>query len=204
MAHWRSLHELNVTAMYILQVGHESAAAYMLSFHFSARRAALQMNKHAELALLDRFSKDELEGFDARRKEAEEALGRKISEDKDGEWPKINLKHRDFAALEQHVGMDHWRPRYKWASQHIHADLKPIGSLLGMSGSREIVNLVGASDSGLADPFMMTAISLAQVTMTYLSVTPNLDRVVHSSVLMKLSDEMSELVMKIQNNMDKT
>lgn len=185
--------------MYILQEGREPAIAYMLSFHFAARRAALQMNEHAERARLERFSKDDLEGFDTRRNEAEKALGRKIEKDKDGEWPAINLKHRDFAAIEKYVGMDHWRPRYKWASQHTHADLKPVGNLLGMSESKEAVNLVGASNSGFSDPFMMTAISLAQITVTYLSVTPNLDRVVHSNVLQRFSDEMSEIAMKIQN-----
>jgi len=199
LARWRSLHELTVTAMYILQEGRESAVAYMLSFHFAARRAALQMNEHAELARLERFSKDDLEGFDIRRNQAEKALGRKIEKDKDGEWPAINPKHRDFAAIEKHVGMDHWRPRYKWASQHTHADLKPVGNLLGMSESKEAVNLVGGSNSGFPDPFMMTAISLAQITFTYLSVTPNLDRVVHSSVLLKFSDEMGEIAMKIQS-----
>ena len=197
LARWRSLHELNVTAMYILQEGRESAVAYMLSFHFAARRAALQMNEHAELARLERFSKDDLEGFDIRRNEAEKALGRKIEKDKDGEWPSINPNHRDFAAIEKHVGMDHWRPRYKWASQHTHADLKPVGNLLGMSESKEAVNLVGASNSGFADPFMMTAISLAQITVTFLTVTPNLDRVVQSNVLLKFSDEMGEIAMKI-------
>ncbi len=199
LARWRSLHELTVTAMYILQEGREPAIAYMLSFHFAARRAALQMNEHAERARLEKFSKSDLEGLDTRRNEAEKVLGRKIEKDKDGEWPAINLKHRDFAAIEKRVDMDHWRPRYKWASQHTHADLKPVGNLLGMSESKEAVNLVGASNSGFADPFMMTAISLAQITSTYLSVTPNLDRVVHSSVLLKFSDEMSEIAMKSQN-----
>lgn len=199
LARWRSLHELTVTAMYILKEGREPAVAYMLSFHFAARRAALQMNEYAERARLEKFSKSDLEGFDARRNEAEKMLRRKIEKDKDGEWPAINLKHRDFAAIEKHVGMDHWRPRYKWASQHTHADLKPVGSLLGMSESKEAVNLVGASNSGFADPFMMTAISLAQITSTYLSVTPNIDRVVHSSVLLKFSDEMSEIAMNIKH-----
>jgi len=199
LARWRSLHELTVTAIYILQEGREPAVGYMLSFHFAARRAALQMNEHAELAHLEEFSKADLEGFDTRRKEAEKLLGRKIEKDKDGEWPAINLKHRNFAAIEKHVGMDHWRPLYKWASQHTHADLKPVGNLLGMSESKEAVNLVGASNSGFADPFMMTAISLAKITSIYLSVTPNLDRVVHSSVLLKFSDEMSEIAMKSQN-----
>mgnify|MGYP000668902283 CR=1 FL=1 len=204
LARWRSLHELTVTAMYILQEGREPAIAYMLSFHFAARRAALQMNEHSELAGFEKFSKRDLEDFDTRRNEAEKALGRKITKDKDGEWPAINLKHRDFAAIEKRVGMDHWRPRYKWASQHTHADLKPVGNLLGMSESKEAVNLVGASNSGFADPFMMTAISLAQITNTYLSVTPNLDRVVHSNVLLRFSDEMSGIAMKIQNKSKNT
>lgn len=199
LARWRSLHELTVTAMYILQEGRGAAISYIMSFHFAARRAAKQLNEHSERAGLDPFSDEQMANFDHLCAEAEKLLGRKIDKDRDGEWPSINLNHRNFADIERHVDMDHWRPRYKWASRHTHADHSPNDKLLGMSEAKEPLILVGASNSGFADPFMMTAISLAQITNTFLSVTPNFDRVVHSSVMSELSEKMNEIATQAQD-----
>ena len=102
--------------------------------------------------------------------------------------------------MERHVEMDHWRPRYKWASRHTHADFSPNEKMLGTSEAKSPVVLVGASNSGFADPLMMTAISLAQITSTYLLVTPNFDRVVHSQVILKLFDEMNDIAIKTRDN----
>lgn len=196
LARWRSLHELTVSAMYISKEGQEAALNYLLSFHFSARIAARQVNEVADRAQIARFSEQELRAFDKRCTEAAKQLNRNFKKDKDGEWPSINLKHRNYADMEKYVEMDHWRPRYKWASKHTHADFSPNENLLGTSEAKSSVVLVGASNSGLADPLMMTAISLAQITSAYLLVTPNLDRVVHSQVILKLSDEMNEIAIK--------
>jgi hypothetical protein len=200
LARWRSLHELTVSAMYILEEGKEPALNYMLSFHFSARRAAHQLNEHAERARLEPFSDEMLQTFDNRCAEAEKQLDRKFDRDKNGEWPAINVAHRNYADIERHVGMDHWRPRYKWASRHTHADFVPNDKLLGMSEAKDHVTLVGASNSGFADPLMMTAISLAQITNTYRSVTPNLDRIVHSRVILELSNEMNDIAIKTRDD----
>ncbi|WP_027258557.1 DUF5677 domain-containing protein [Leisingera aquimarina] len=200
LARWRSLHELTVSAMYILEEGKEPALNYMLSVHFSARRAAHQLNEHAERARMEPFSDEMLRTFDSHCAEAEKQLDRKIDRDKNGEWPAINLAHRNYADMERHVGMEHWRPRYKWASRHTHADFVPNDKLLGMSETKNHITLVGASNSGFADPLMMTAISLAQITNTYLSVTPNFDRTVHSRVILELSNEMNDIAIKTRDD----
>jgi hypothetical protein len=62
-----------------------------------------------------------------------------------------------------------------------------------MAEADQIVNLVGASNSGFVDPFQMTAITLAQLTTTYLLHAPNADRLVHSNVMLTLADEMSTI-----------
>ena len=67
-----------------------------------------------------------------------------------------------------------------------------------LSESTEFGNLVGPSNSGFVDPLQMTAITLAQVTITYLSVTPNLDRNVHSNVMLKLANEMSDIAIRTE------
>ena len=196
LARWRSLHEISVTAMYIAKYGEEVAIPYLLSVHFAARRAAHQMNEHAEMAKIEKFTEVEMKDFDARCAGAESILQRKIAKDRLGEWPAITQTHRTFAALEKAVNMDHWRPRYKWASTHTHAHHRPIDKLLGMAESDKDVHLIGQSNSGFVDPFQMTAISLAQITTTYLLHTPNADRIVYSNVLLKLANELSSIAIE--------
>ena len=198
LVRWRALHEITVAAMYIAKNGEHAAKCYLLSFHFAARRAAHQINKYSSGANIEKVSDAELSELDRRCAAAEGDLGRSIGNGDDGEWPRITQTHKTFAALESDVRMDHWRPRYKWASVHTHANYRPAEKLLGMKDAVEKMNLVGQSNSGLVDPFQMTAISLAQATATYLLLTPNLDRIAHSNVLLKLSEEMFTIAMEAE------
>lgn len=196
LARWRSLHELSVTAIYISKHGEAAAVPYLLSFHFAARRAAHQLNEHSERAKIDRVSEAELKELDARCAAAEKILGREVQKDKDGEWPAIMKNHKNFAAIEKDVEMDHWRPSYKWASTHTHANHRPMDKLLGVSETGKELHLIGASNSGLVDPFRMTAISLTQITTTYLFHGVNVDRIVHAGIMQKLSDQMFTISME--------
>lgn len=67
LARWRSLHELTVSALYISKEGKEAALNYLLSFHFSARIAARQLNEFADRAKMAPFSEEELRAFDDKR-----------------------------------------------------------------------------------------------------------------------------------------
>jgi hypothetical protein len=156
------------------------------------------VNEHAGRANLKRFTNEEMAEFDVLCASAERAIGRTISNDKFGEWPAITGTHPNFAEIEKNVGMDHWRPRYKWASTHTHANHKPIGTLLGMAESTTFVNLVGASNSGFVDPFLMTSITLSQITTTFLLIAPNPDRLVHANVMLRLADEMQTIAVETE------
>ena len=200
LSRWRSLHEIATTILYLNKCGEPAAQAYLLSFHFSARQAARQINEYSERSGIEEFSEEEMHQFDQRCDLAQKILGRKISNDKSGVWPAITGKHNSFAEIEKYVGLDHWRPRYKVASVHNHASLQPNRKLLGMSEAKENVTLIGQSNSGFGDPFQMTAISLAQATSGYLLSTANPDRLVYSDVMLKLADEMPEIALKVENS----
>jgi hypothetical protein len=196
LARWRSLHELTVTAMFLAKRGEDASKEYLLSFHFSARRAAKQLNSYSDRNQIKELSAAELYEIDQRCKEAERILGRNVVSDKDGEWPAITMSHRTFADLEREVGMDHWRPYYKWASTHTHAGHRLADRLLGLSESDETQYLVGASNSGFVDPLQMTAISLANITSTFLLYRPNADRIIIADVLLEISKLMSSIAME--------
>lgn len=198
ISRWRSLHEFSVTAMYVTKNGEKAALEYLLSLHFSARRAARQMNEHAERAELSKFTAAEMRDFDARCVEAESILGRVIEKDKDGEWPKITIHHPTFASVEKSVNMEHWRPWYKWASSYIHANHRPVQDSLGLTETSISINLVGASNSGFVDPFQLTALTLAQLVETFLKHSINLDRIIHIEVFHDLANQMVEIALEAE------
>jgi hypothetical protein len=198
LSRWRSLHELSISAMYIAKHGEDMAKAYLLSFHFSSRRAALQMNESSDKTGLTPFSKEEMLAFDERCRNAEILLGRAIEKDSQGEWPRISNKHTDFAAIEQDVGMAHWRPWYKWASGHTHAAHYPSDNLLGMVEAEDSWHLIGSSNSGFVDPFQLTALSLSKLVCIYLMNHPNPDRLIHIEVFQRLSDLTADIALEAE------
>lgn len=200
LTRWRSLHELSVTAMYIAKYGESTAIQYLLSFHFSARRAAYQMNEYSERSGLVGFTAEKLAEFDELCDMAEQCLGKTIDKDRNGEWPKITVSHPTFAQVEESVDMDHWRPWYKWASSVTHAGHRPADKSLGLAETTVPINLVGASNSGFVDPFQLTALSLAQLVETYLYHSVNLDRILHIDVFHELAKEMAGIAIKAERD----
>lgn len=195
LSRWRSLHEFSLTARYIAQHGEKAATEYLLSFHFSARNAALQINKYSGLTGISGFTETDIHELDARCASAERILGRTIKTAKDGEWPKITVTHPNFASVEKSVNMDHWRPWYKWASRYTHADHRPAHDSLGLTETALHINLIGPSNSGFVDPFQLTALTLAQLVETYLKHSINLDRIVHIDVFHELANQMAEIAL---------
>jgi len=199
LSRWRSLHELTVTAIFISRNDGNVAMRYLANFDFQAKRAAKQFNHHAQRANLKPFSAEELAEIDARFALAVKAVGGEI----EGDWgwaaPALKKDRPTFADLEKDVGLDHWRPRYKWASQHVHSGHRPSDKLLGLCEAKQPVMLVGRSNSGFTDPLHMTAISLMQIATTVLLKSPNIDRVVYSRILMTLSDSIGQLSLECES-----
>jgi len=109
------------------------------------------------------------------------------------EKTKINL-----FVLEQSLGLDHWRPRFRWASQMIHAGYSHPMASLGMCEASECVQLTGQSNSGMVDPLQMTAVSLLICATSFLGLYPDLDSKVVCDVLEMMSDRVGEVALKAE------
>lgn len=199
LSRWRSLHELTVTAMFIGRNDEAIALRYLASFDFQAKRAAKQYNKHSQRANLTPFSAEELADINRRCATSLDVVGVELNGDWDWAAPALKKDRPTFADLEEDVGLDHWRPRYKWASQHVHSGHRPSDKLLGACEAKQPLMLVGRSNSGFTDPLHMTAISLMQITTTVLLKNPNIDRVVYSRILVSLSDSVGQLALECES-----
>lgn len=189
-ARWRALHELSVTATFLAKHGPDAAQRYVDHEAVQAYKAAAQLNKFESRINSSGFSGAELEEFKAHRDDVIQRYGTDFKDDYGWAHPFITTGRANFAALELNVGLDHWRPYYKWASQNIHANVKTIRSSLGLSEATSDMLQAGPSNSGMTDPAHSTAISLVNLTCSTVSTSPNLDNVIAVRILTLLSDQV--------------
>jgi hypothetical protein len=178
LARWRTLHEIAVVAHFLSQSDRETAERYLLSFHIQAYRAICQYQEYADRAGLEPFSQQEMEQARRMRDEVVARYGASIKHEYGWASRALGKANPSLHDIERSVNLDHWRPRYKWASQYTQANYKPPATLLGMSEANEPLLLVGPSNSDLTDPTHMMAISLVQVTLALTLREPNFDSLV--------------------------
>lgn len=196
LSRWRSLHEVAVTAFFLSQQREDIAERYLASFYFSRLRAAEQLNLHAGRANLIPFDDAEIAEM---RRECD-ALAARFGPNmrKDYGWAAPVVLDLSFAGIEKAAQLNHWRPRYRWASQHTHSGHRPQMAMLGLAENIEPVYLVGASNSGFTDPLQMTGISLQIATQAMLLSTQKLDYLVVAQILGDLADEIGSVAMALE------
>jgi hypothetical protein len=189
-ARWRSLHEIATIVLLIASNDDDIAEQYLLHDGIESYKAAkLYQSYHKKLNFkpipgrtfnkLEKLYQILLKQFGDNYKGdygwASKVLGR------------ANPKFRD---IEEAVGIDYLRPYYRLASQNVHANPKGVLFKLGLLEDRSDIFLAGPSNVGFTDPAQCTALSLSQITISLLLTDPDLDRLVISSLLMKLASEI--------------
>ncbi|MBY9068236.1 DUF5677 domain-containing protein [Hyphomonas sp. WL0036] len=197
LSRWRTLHEILIVAMFIGKHGNIIAERYLLSAHFRSLEAALQLNKFASRANLDPFSNEDLVRFE----DTCATIAKRYGDEMYAEfgWAKPALLPRSdkwkprFEDVEASLELDHWRPRYKWASQHTHAGNRHSHASLGMAEASGDVILVGPSNSGMTDPLQMVAGHIGSLTTTLILTRRTAESLILANVLKFLSDEVGYL-----------
>lgn len=191
-ARWRALHEISVTAMFLAKHGEAAALSYSDFEFVDAYKGASQLNHYESRINASGFSDKEISEFKSQYDAVLAKHGTHFKEPYGWAAEFLSKGRPTFFALEEDVGLDHWRPYYKWASQNIHANIKSLRSSIGRSETAEDILQVGPSNSGMTDPAHSTAISLLQLTCTTLFLSPNFDDLVTAKVLATLSDQVGE------------
>jgi hypothetical protein len=197
LGRWRTLHEIAVIAQFLAAHDNETAERYLSGRNVQAYRAMCQYQQYAEAANLQPYSQDELDAARLAQEATVERYGKSIKSEYGWAAGVLKKDNPTFRDIEEIVRLDHWRPRYKWASDYTHANFKPSHTLLGMCEAREPMLLVGQSNSGMTDPAHMTTLSLVQATAALLLLQPNFDRLVIMKVLLQLSDEIGDTFLQI-------
>lgn len=192
LGRWRTLHEIAVVAHFLAGEDRDISERYLLHRHVQALKAMEQYREYQDRANLEPISVEEVEQARIRADAIIEERGKEMKYDWGWAAPVVRKKKPTLFDLEEHQGLDHWRPRYKWASQDTHGGYRPPSRMLGTSEAKDPVILVGPSNSGLTDPAHMTAISLVLATTALICLKPNMDRLLTQQVCQKLSDNIGE------------
>jgi hypothetical protein len=199
LSRWRSLHEIAATAVFLQTQDQELSHRYLASFQFTSYKAAKQLKEYAERARIDPASEEEMDFMKRQCEAFAERFGNEMYNDYGWASAALNNSKPNFSQIEKAVGLDHWRPRYRWASQHTHGGYRPPLALLGAAEVTQPMHLVGQSNSGFTDPLHMTAISLNQVTSSLLATRPKLDNIIFIQVISGLSNEIGDAALEVDS-----
>lgn len=162
LARWRTLFEIAVTCMVLHKHGNEAAIDYIKHGKIKAIEGMEEYQKTAKEMRLEPYSETEFQ--EALKVKEELSSGEPYFQ-----WAKKYVGAGKMEKLREYVGLGKWSHNYKLASRNIHADFSEMLSMLAMSEAKEDLLLVGPSNSGLMDPAHMTAITLSQITSTFLT-----------------------------------
>jgi hypothetical protein len=198
---WRALHEVSVVAYFIEQEGEEIAKRFLDYRHLEDYYEAKNYQEYHDELGHEPLSEKELDILKENRDKLVDRYGKPFDDKGYGYgWAAhyFDNKSASFGRLEEEVNLDHLNPYYKMASNNVHAGSKGTKHQLGLINQDDYPLLAGPTNYGLADPAQSTAISLSQVTTTFLLLNPSGKDLVRSMGLQHLVDEISATFTEIQ------
>lgn len=163
LSRWRTLHELAVIAIFLAQNDREVSKRFIAHRGIINCKALKQYQEYLPRSNMTPLEPGDIDLAESQREALIQEFGKEFGEEMGWAFPAIQKrKSINLYDLELATGLDHWRPRFKWASDDIHASAKPYHASLGAAevASDKPVLLVGPSNSAFTDPAHMCAISL--------------------------------------------
>ena len=201
-ARWRTLHEIAVIALFLSEYGEDVANRYLCYEFIDSYKAAQVYQKNCARLGYEPLSEAEMINFEETYQKVQKQFGRSFCKENGWAATIVNNNKIKFSDIEEKVGLQHMRSYYKLASNNVHANPKAVFYSLGLSHLKDIL-LAGPSNTGLADPANGTVLSICQITTSLLLHETNLDRLVASKALLRLSDDIQRVFTETQLNIEK-
>lgn len=197
LSRWRTLHEIAVIMTFLRYCDPIVSERFVVHRQITEYKAIKQYREYQDRANLEPIEDSQYEAARETKESIIEDYGSEMTRDYGWAALVLNAKNPSLLDLETHVGLDHWRPRFKWACDDIHGGYRPVGTSLGESEACEPLLLAGASNSAFTDPAHMMAISLDLANHALLLDDSSIDLLVISGVLRTLTDEVGETFLRI-------
>ena len=198
-ARWRTLHEIAVIGAFLRENDQEVATRYLLHDTVQRYKLAVRHRKYANQLNEEPIEQEEFDKLTVQYEALLSRFGKQFSRDYGWAASVIDSGQVSFGAIEERSGLEHIRPRYRMASDNVHANSHGVYYRLGLNlSSDQEVLLAGPSNTGLADPGIATATSLCQITTTLLATRPSLENIITLQVLLRLREEIGEAFLQAQ------
>jgi hypothetical protein len=190
-ARWRTLHEIAVTALFIKQYGNGVAERYLFHDQIESYKAMIEYQEHSNALGYPRLTKREIKKAEELRNHLRDKFGKSFVKETYG-WAAeaLGKEKPRFSDIESAVGLSHLRPFYRMASHAAHANPKGVTFNLGIPKKGEQVQLVGPSNTGMADPGHAAAISLLQTDVAFMTTRQSFQGLVFLHAMGLLVDEI--------------
>ncbi|SHN67646.1 DUF5677 domain-containing protein [Desulfovibrio litoralis] len=193
-ARWRALHEVAVISRFILEHGEDCAERYLLHRTVEHLKIMEQFREHAKMLNQTPLSDEELVNLKPEVDILIKKYGKTFK--KPYGWAYSALPPTkgsiQFKDIEKCVLLNHWRPYFTQACNHIHAGSLGLTPSRALSESQTPTLLAGQSNSGMGQPGHMTAISLMHATFPILQLVPLIDSNIYMKILMETTNNVAE------------
>ncbi|MDK2957909.1 MAG: hypothetical protein PWQ57_3407 [Desulfovibrionales bacterium] len=201
MARWRTLHEIAAVSLLISKHGEDLATRYVKHEAIEAYKAARDYNECCHRLGYPPLDSDELESLSRDRDELVDKYGKEYKNQYGWASEVVKNSNPNLRILIEASGIGHFKAHYRLASHNVHANPKGVYCRLGLLDNTGLL-LAGPSDVGLCEPGQNASISLLQVTASLLSLDVTLDILVYFKVLEKVSQEVQDLFVEIDENVE--
>jgi hypothetical protein len=203
-ARWRTLHEISVTAAFLVEHGEDAAVRYLDHFPCEQLKSANLYEEHQ-----DSWGEGRLDAeFMAALKADVDRLAKQYGEPfrRDNGWAAaaLQLKKVTFLDIERAVKLNFMRPYYRGASEQVHASSRGAvirTGLISQDSTLEMI-LAGPSNYGLADPAINSSHALLNTTLSLLQVVSTVDAEVFSIILGKWLGPLARCFVKAQRGIE--
>ncbi|MCY4419780.1 MAG: DUF5677 domain-containing protein [Gammaproteobacteria bacterium] len=202
LARWRTLYEIWVIAALIEKHGDDIAQRYLDHDAVAMKRYMDNELKYHNNASKPPISKKIQMEINRDFKTVVDKYGKRFSSNYG--WASYHLAQKDpkFQMLEEAIQQNSLPPTYKWASLKVHAGVAGLVRSLGdLTG--EHVTLIGASNAGLEEPTINTAITLTQITSLLYGKSRKIENMIELAVLCILCDRVQVECTKATRKLEK-
>jgi Family of unknown function (DUF5677) len=206
-ARWRTLHEISVTAAFLIEHGEGTADRYLAHFPCEQLKGARLYEEHRQKLGYGPLRPKFVGALEAEVDELKKRYGDDFRHDNG--WAAHALQKQpkqkvNFAEIESAVKLPFMRPFYKLASEQVHASSRGAiirGGLIRQTAI-DLQLLAGPSNYGFADAAMNSARALLLTTVSLGQVDPTLDTNVMSMILAKWSGPLMMSLVKAQRGIE--
>jgi hypothetical protein len=184
-ARWRTLHEIAVTAAFLIDRGERAAELYLSHWACEQHKGLLHFEEHCRALGYRRHGKRVVNASQCQVDELVKEHGEAFRHDYGWAAVALGIKRATFNDIEKLANAAFMRPHYRLASEQVHASSRGSFIRAGLieQDPSAAVLLAGPSNYGFADPATNTARSLLLVTSSLGLVDPTIDTNVYGLIL---------------------